>query len=263
MGLKQDLEAARDTVGVVLHNANTALTERGVPPMGTLAALPDALDAVHECGVSDGKQAAYDAFWDAYQEKGYRRTYQNAFSGYGWNADTFKPKYDIVVVGSAQNLFANIGISDVRQRLKDLNIVLNTAEASNFSYAFAGAHIKYLPTISTLSADTLAYMFYGSYALRSIPLLILREDGSQVFTSAFYQCSKLEELCVTGKIGNSINLKWSPLSRASIESVMAALSDTVTGKTVTFKKTAVDAAFTAAEWAALTATKPNWTVGVV
>ena len=36
-----------------------------------------------------GKQAEYDAFWDAYQSNGERASYENAFSGRGWNDITF------------------------------------------------------------------------------------------------------------------------------------------------------------------------------
>jgi hypothetical protein len=64
-------------------------------------------------------------------------------------------------------------------------------------------------------------------------------------------------------IAVSINLQHSPLTKASFESVVAALSPTVTGQTATFSKKAKEAAFTADEWAALIATKSNWTFSLV
>ena len=87
-------------------------------------------------------------------------------------------------------------------------------------------------------------------------------DENTLFTSTFIQCNALENLTIDGTIGqNNFNLKDSTkLSKASIESVIDALSTTTSGLTVTFSKTAVDNAFTADEWAALKATKSNWDI---
>jgi hypothetical protein len=62
----------------------------------------------------------------------------------------------------------------------------------------------------------------------------------------------------------NFNVHWSPkLSKASIESIINALSSTTSGLTVTISKTAKEAAFTSAEWSALIATKSNWTISLV
>ena len=56
-------------------------------------------------GTAAGKQAEYDRFWDTFQEKGKRKTYNHAFyvphTSYAtalpcWNDDTFRPKYPII-----------------------------------------------------------------------------------------------------------------------------------------------------------------------
>jgi hypothetical protein len=70
---------------------------------------------------------------------------------------------------------------------------------------------------------------------------------------------------------------WSTsLSKESITSIINALSDSTSGFSVTFSKQAVDNAFgyviddyewfdgtNSAEWKALVATKPNWTINLV
>jgi hypothetical protein len=62
----------------------------------------------------------------------------------------------------------------------------------------------------------------------------------------------------------NFNVHWSPkLSKASIESIINALSSTTSGLTVTISKTAKEAVFTTEEWATLIATKPNWTISLV
>lgn len=43
-----------------------------------------------------GKDAYYDFFWDEFQKNGTLTFYGNAFSGYGWTDEIFKPKYPIV-----------------------------------------------------------------------------------------------------------------------------------------------------------------------
>ena len=56
-------------------------------------------------GKVEGKQEQYDLFWDTFQEKGKRKTYNHAFyvphTSYAtalpcWNDDTFRPKYPII-----------------------------------------------------------------------------------------------------------------------------------------------------------------------
>lgn len=66
-----------------------------------------------------------------------------------------------------------------------------------------------------------------------------------------------------GKINVSISFEWLILSNESILSIINALSDTALEQTVTFKKSANEAAFTDDEWTALVATKPNWTFALL
>lgn len=64
-------------------------------------------------------------------------------------------------------------------------------------------------------------------------------------------------------INNSINLEKLSLSKDGIKSIVNRFSSSVTGKTATFKKTSIESVFTNAEWADLTATKPNWFFSLV
>ena len=61
-------------------------------------------------GWDDGKQAEYDAFWDAYQSYGEPKPYTNAF-GSMWTAELFKPKYDIRPTNAYMMFHNNIGTS--------------------------------------------------------------------------------------------------------------------------------------------------------
>ena len=85
-------------------------------------------------------------------------------------------------------------------------------------------------------------------------------------TTTFDGCTNLKDISFDGIVGQKLNMKSCPLSKASIASVVNALSGTASGMTVTFKESAVTDAFgstTAQEWLDLTATKSNWTISLV
>ena len=91
----------------------------------------------------------------------------------------------------------------------------------------------------------------------------------------FTNCFQLQNLTIEGIIGqNGFNVQWSTkLSKASITSIINALSETTSGLTVTLSKTAVNNAFetsagaadgsTSEEWTTLEGTKTNWTISLV
>ena len=51
---------------------------------------------IYDAGYNSGKQAEYDAFWDAFQDNGKPTSYSRAFSANWRSLDLFKPKYDII-----------------------------------------------------------------------------------------------------------------------------------------------------------------------
>lgn len=114
--------------------------------------------------------------------------------------------------------------------------------------------------------------FEGSKYLHTIKKITL-ESGT-IISNWFDYCTSLVNLTIEGTIGqNGFNVSWSPLSKASLISVINALSDTTTGLTVTLRLAAVNTAFettagaadgsTSDEWTALIATKPNWTINLI
>jgi hypothetical protein len=95
--------------------------------------------------------------------------------------------------------------------------------------------------------------------------------NAATFSNCFNNMTMLETLIFEDGStigGNGFNVQWSTkLSKASITSVVNALSSTTSGLSVTFSKTAVNNAFsggsTGAEWTALANTKSNWTINLV
>lgn len=229
-------------------------------------------EGIYEEGFEAGKKSEYDAFWDSYQEYGNRTTtYEYAFARNGWTDVTFKPKYDLIVKSTANQMFYTSYITNLKKTLSDCGVVLDTSEATNFNGMFQQARTTHVPTLDMRKATSTSHAFSYSY-IEEIEKIIVAETVP--WQSAFMNCSRLKHLFVEGVIGqNGFNVQWSTmLSRESIESIINALSTTTSGLTVTLSKKAVDAAIKLAEpdddstssgwWAWLIGTRPNWTISL-
>ena len=206
------------------------------------------VESVYEAGKA---QRDYE-WWDYYQSQywawngkveGDRVDYTNAFYGGGWRDDNYNPIRPITATSSSQSMFSYSIITDTK-----VDVSIAGTNATNKSSTFANA--SELVTVRKFIVNEL-----------------------QGMSNHFTNCTKLENLTIEGVIGKSVNTQWCPLTKESILSVVEHLSDTATGVTATFKASAVDTAFetsegaadgsTSAAWAALKATKPNWTFATV
>lgn len=254
---------------------DTVYVDTGVKPED----MPDGVDAVFQVGknegyteakidennaylsgVTAGKKAEYDRFWDAYQENGERTNYAFAFPHRGWTDETFTPKHDLILAGSQGSMFNTCNITDLVKILRDRNVAFSTADATDMRQMFQAARLlTTIPELDLRKCTSLLYTFQSCGALYRIEKIISAETTP--FTSTTFQgLSTLVDVVFEGVIGVSIDLRWCPLSRASLTSVANALLPTATA-TLHVKKTAVDAAFPdRTEWDALFADKPNWTI---
>ena len=216
----------------------------------------------------------YDDFWDFYQDNGTRTYYPYMFAGQGWSNTTFKPKYDIKPSGSISGTFRQTGYLNLRQRLLDCGVTLDTSKATDFQYAFAYGRLTELPTINATSATTLNATFTntaGSSRLTKIEELVVHENLT--YTNPFNNCDRLTYIRISGTIGNSLNMQHCPLDKDSIVSIMNALSETTSGKTLTLSEAAVAKAFETAggfndgeeseEWDSLVTIHGNWDIVLV
>lgn len=227
-------------------------------------------DEVYSQGFDAGKQAYWDQMWDGIQNGGARVDYSNAFGKY-WNTENFKPKYDMTPTSGTQmfNRFGGETITDappvdLAGILEQAGVRLDTSKIPNFANFFYYSSVGHIPEISVIgSKNKLIGIFGFCKKLVKIDKLILKDDGTDEFKDTFLQTTALTDIVIEGVIGNSIDLSYSPLNRASIENVMNALSTTTTGTDATFNKTAVEEAFTTDEWNALVANKPNWTITLI
>ena len=192
-----------------------------------------------------GARAEHDRFWDGFQRNGERSNYSYAFYHNYWDDEVYNPKYDI----KAQNLqfaFRYSNITDTK-----VAIYLNN------TYADSGAGI-----------------FSNAKQLKTIRKIVLTST-TPISSNMFSNCTALENLTVEGVIGqNGFNVQSSSLlSRASIISIINALSTTTSGLTVTLSRAAVNSAFetsdgaadgsTSAEWSAIIGARSNWTISLI
>ena len=218
-------------------------------------------------GIEQGKKDAYDEFWDLYQENGNRIDYYRAFGGVGFNDEIYKPKYDIYPKWDASGMYCKSRMSDIYWN-GEREIEVDFSQVTNFTQTFSSSAFPTLKIIDGRKATALTQICQSNTEIVTIQKLIIKDDGSQEFKLSFDSCSKLKNITFEGVIGKNINFQWSPLTEASIRSVIGALSRTATGQTLTLKKSAKEAAFTESAWAELIAPVSNqyngtWTISLL
>lgn len=242
---------------------------------------PKVYEAGKAEGIEQGKKSEYDEFWDAFQKNGERRDYQDAFSNSlnVWTQKNFKPKYSIICEGNNSNAFYawedKVNPFNLGAYLKSKGITLDTSKATVLTNFFAYGYglVGEFPTISCESAGANTAGLFRSVNVSTIEKIIVTEQT--VYTSWFLHSGDylvdvvFEGTIATGKLNMSACTK---LSKASIYSVINALSTTTSGLTVTLSKDAVNVAFktgttnngsTSDEWKNLIATKSNWTISLI
>ena len=234
-----------------------------------LVTIAENIPEVYEAG----KQAEYDAFWDIYQRNGTRANYHSAFAGEGWHKDTFKPKYLIApnAVWGAKNLFYHFGLGytdvlDFREVAHWFDFT-NVDDASNM---FDSAKINHIEIDLSNKCTNLNGCFSCEWNKTGRTHITLKvSEKCTSYSSTFAYCGELTHLFFMdgSKIAGSMGVSTATgLVKESIESVIRALWDGASGKTLTLSKTAVINAFgstTSQEWLNLVATKSNWTISLV
>ena len=192
-----------------------------------------------------GKKSQWDEFWDDFQLNGERRTYYYAFFSrwqFGsWSDVTFKPKYPIICDGSARGSDGDAARNMLGQ-CKLITKIEQEIVVRNSYFVGVFANCEKLHTIENLTVENITLV-----------------------ENPFSYCTDLVNLNIKGEIAvNGFNWQWSTkLNKESIQKIIGILSNTTSGLTVTLSKTAVNNAFTDAEWNTLIATKPNWNISLV
>ena len=205
--------------------------------------LVDNIPKVFLAGKEKGRRDKYKEDWDERQQNGNRTGYVYGYAGNTWNDKTFDPLYSMYVT-DALGMFTQSRIEDLDGIIKRKGLVMDFSNSNRFTNMFGYSTVKYAGHIDTQKAYSLTQLFDSCYYVVSASLA-LNPAGTQIFSSAFRNCTALEELIITsGVIGNDIDLGESTLlNKTSIDSILSALSSTTSGRVVTLSQTAVDNAY--------------------
>jgi hypothetical protein len=234
----------------------------------TLKRVSENVTRVYQSGVAVGVKQSGEVvkneFWDGFTDNGNRVYYARAF--YYWGAEYIRPTRKIIptTADSAMNVFSfNTKLKKVEAAYFDFSQKpRGTGTQSGYYYTFYDCKaLEEIEDIGMQPDFTYNTAFANCVKLHTIAKM--RADEDTAFTNAFDYCIALQTVTFEGVIGKNLNIRWSTkLSKDSISNIVSCLSGTAEGKTLTLSKTAVNNAFTDAEWTALADTKKNWTISL-
>ena len=203
--------------------------------------VTDGTTAGYNQGQGDGFHLGMDAqknqWWDKYQtnsDGSVRTNYAYAFSGMGWNNDTFTPTQNLTVVNARSMFYQSRIEGSLSDRLG--NVSLDFSNCTGATYCFASTLFSSLPALNLQKAGSVDSIFRDSTSLTSVDLFSVGKNT--VLSQAFDYCAKLQQITFGGTVAKSMNIRWSTkLSTASIKSLLSVLTETVTGVTITLPVT--------------------------
>jgi hypothetical protein len=215
-------------------------------------------------GFEAGQQAEYDRFWDAYQQKGNATDYQYAFAGSRWNAETFKPKYDLKPTKAWRMFYYATYNGDLQQLLDDAGVKLDTSNTTDFREMFYWTYLTRIGVIDMRKATNTTSCFQWTDGCVKIDKVIV--SATTPFNNTFANCKKLADLVIEGTIGqNGFNVADCPLTYESLKSIIDALQEnpTIIEPAVTLGATNLAKLEATEEGMALIvdATQKGWTIG--
>lgn len=198
--------------------------------------IEHAVDRGYQFGREDGKQVNHLNFWTQYLD----HDGQHMFAGKGWNDNTFDPPSGTVIKPvNTYMMFSGTGITDLVRLCEEKNVVIDFSGATTAQYIFHTTYnLTHVGEIDLTNTKSIVSLCNGAYVLHTIDKLILKDDGSQIFTTPLASCPELVNLTIEGKIGqDGFDVKSSKkLSYDSLMSIINALFDysgTTTTKVVT------------------------------
>lgn len=225
--------------------------------------IPIIYDSGYNNGFSDGmSKGEYDyfySFWDNFQQNGERENYNYGFGGAGWTNETFTPQYDIVPKYAARMMAHSQISGSLTEILNRFGVKLDSSKADYFQYVFDSC-----PNLTEVPHLVGNYSLSGVFAYcGALTTASLEVQEKTTFDLAFVNCFSLENLTITGTIGQNIDLSaCANLTKASVESVINHLSDSASYSTITFNEAVLWNNYTPDAFEELIATKPNWTISL-
>lgn len=191
-----------------------------------------------------GKTAEWNAFWDYVQNNGARTKYKRAFynSGNVWSNVTLKPKYNLVCVDDASEMFYDFPLGspdfDLIEALQFNNVVLDTSRATSVTQMFAyNRVVTRVPALDFSNVSALTSVFVYCDKLETVEKFKVSPNTS--FSGVFHYCPNLVNLTFDGVIGqNGLDVQRSiNLTHDSLMSIINALADKTSDSSQTWTVT--------------------------
>lgn len=187
---------------------------------------PKVYQAGKKEGYDEGQQAAYDSFWDTYQQNGERTNYALAFGGRGWTNETFKPKYDMYADLCYMMFSRSLITGDLDEILRNCGVTL-TLGYSSAGYLFSSSQFSSLGDID-LKTHSLSYTFQDCKKLETIRSVNVSRTSRIV--GAFDGCTALKNLTLIGPLKvTGLDVSACPLTHESLMSILNALEAKTSG----------------------------------
>ncbi len=246
MGLKQELEAARAAVGAAMHNVNTALTELGLEPAATVAALPPCITAAHAAGEAVARRAP---FIDTSKMDSLHHFFAENRNPYFLNNLSLLDTSNVVDFYST---FFNNTILTAFD-----GAAINMRKAWRFTGMFNGATaLKTVSNVMSSVNKVFTDMFNGCTALEEIHGLDF--TAVEYASRTFNNCTSLTTVDgIVGEINVALDLHWSPLTHDSLMNFINALKNLSGGTAKTLTLGAANLAKLTADEQAV-ATQKGW-----
>ncbi len=174
-------------------------------------------------GEVEGRQEQNAEFWDKYFEGVENAGRMYTFSGTSWNKNTFYPTQDIPLgTGTFFYFSYYYNAFSLTERLNECGVKLLATD--NGAAVFQNAWFTEIPEVDFSQITSLAQTFSGARVLKTIEGLILKDAGINTFSNTFQNCTALENIKITGTIGNNISFaNSSKLTSDSVDSIVGAL----------------------------------------
>ena len=229
-----------------------------------LAEIANRVPEVYEAGTEDMVKKVTDMITANNTRTNYNACFQNS------DLSGFEFAYPLKVTGAVAQMFYNSQLTKLPTPIDWSELATITTydtyayRRSVFAYCGQLKEIDLSPTGFNMRAiGGIEEWFMSCRNLETIKGLNVNENT--ICNNAFNLCDKLVNLSFAdgSVIGKSLDLHWSKnLSFMSLDSVLGALSKTVTGQTITFPTTAretYDNATIGGRWDERVTEYPNWT----
>ena len=199
--------------------ADAIRSKRGGNSPLTLDDMASGVNDVYAIGHSNGGEAEYDTFWDAFQDNGSRWNYEMAFAGHNWKPEIFRPKYPIKPTNARQMFYkASYLICDIASVSS-----IDFSNNSDFTQTFQNFQGTRIGIVDLRKATKLDNAFANCYELITIDKIIV--DESLPATLNFANDEKLENVTIEGELVKNVYAGVCPFAVESLKSIITALKD--------------------------------------